>query len=159
MKITVQGPFLEMASVCEPILRSLPKWFGIEEATAQYIKDIDVLPTLLASIDEVVGFLTLKQHSQYAAEIRVMGVRREVHRHGVGRALVSKAEQVLHQSGVEYLQVKTLSPSHPDEGYASTRKFYLAMGFRPLEEFKELWGKESPCLQMIKSLLDKDSAV
>jgi hypothetical protein len=26
------------------------------------------------------------------------------------------------------------------------------MGFRPLEEFPELWGDANPCLQMIKSL-------
>ena len=153
MDVVVQGPFLERASVCEPILRSLPEWFGIEEATNQYIKDIEVLPTLLASIgDDVVGFLTLKQHNEYAAEIHVMGVRPEVHRNGVGRTLVNKAEKYLRQRGVEYLQVKTLSSTHPDENYARTRRFYVAMGFRPLEEFKELWGEENPCLQMVKSL-------
>jgi hypothetical protein len=57
MRIEVQGPFLGQASVCEPILRSLPEWFGIEEATAQYIEDVEKLPPLLAWIDgKVVGF-------------------------------------------------------------------------------------------------------
>jgi ribosomal protein S18 acetylase RimI-like enzyme len=154
MKIIIQGPIFDAASVCEPILRSLPEWFGIEEATAQYIKDTDTLPTLLASINgEVVGFLTLKQHSDFAAEIHVMGVRPEVHRTGIGHALVEKAEETLRRRGVEYLQVKTLSPAHPDKHYARTREFYQAMGFRPLEEFKELWGEENPCLQLVKSLV------
>ena len=27
-----------------------------------------------------------------------------------------------------------------------------SMGFRPLQEFPELWGKENPCLQMVKGL-------
>ena len=55
-------------------------------------------------------------------------------------------------SSVEYLQVKTLGPSHPDENYASTRAFYLAMGFRPLEEFKHIWDEHNPCLIMVKKL-------
>ena len=52
--------------------------------------------------------------------------------------------------GVEFLQVKTLSGKHPDEGYKKTRAFYLADGFRPLEEFPNLWGLENPALQLIK---------
>ena len=47
MGVVVQGPFVEKAEVCEPILRALPEWFGIEEATRQYIADIeeqDVIP-------------------------------------------------------------------------------------------------------------------
>jgi ribosomal protein S18 acetylase RimI-like enzyme len=94
--VVVQGPTLGRSAVCEPILRALPAWFGIEKATRQYIQDIDALPTFLALIDgEVVGFLTLKQHTAYAAEIHVMGVRPEIHRRGVGRALVDKAETYL----------------------------------------------------------------
>ena len=153
MTIVVQGPFLEQSAVCEPILRALPQWFGIEEATAHYVRQTDGLPTLIATLDgEVVGFLTLNQHSDYAAEIDVMAVHPEMHRRGVGRALSAEAEAYLRQRGVEYLQVKTLSPAHRDPGYARTRQFYLAMGFRPLEEFPELWGPENPCLQMVKRL-------
>lgn len=153
MDITVRGPFLQRSSVCEPILRALLEWFGIEEATRQYIQDIEALPTLLATVlGEVVGFVTLREHSEYAAEIHVMGVLPKLHRRGVGRALVRGAEDHLRQQSIEYLQVKTLSPAHPDENYARTRKFYLAMGFRPLEEFPELWGPAHPCLQMIKGL-------
>jgi ribosomal protein S18 acetylase RimI-like enzyme len=154
MGVVVQGPFVGKAVVCEPILRALPEWFGIEEATRQYIADIEELPTLLAILDDqVVGFLTLTLHSDYAAEIHVMGVHPEWHRHGIGRALVRAAEVHLRQRAIEYLQVKTLSPAHPDKNYARTRKFYRAMGFRPLEEFPELWGPQNPCLQMVKSLV------
>jgi ribosomal protein S18 acetylase RimI-like enzyme len=153
MDITTKGPIVGQSTVCEPILRALPAWFGVEEATRQYIQDIDVLPTFLALIDgEVVGFLTLKQHTAYTAEIHVMGVHPEMHRRGVGQALMNKAEAHLQEQGIEYLQVKTLSPIHPDGGYARTRAFYLTMGFRPLEEFPDLWGPENPCLQMIKWL-------
>jgi ribosomal protein S18 acetylase RimI-like enzyme len=153
MEIVVQGPSLGKAAVCEPILRALPQWFGIEEANAQYVCDTDTLPTMLALVDgQVVGFLTIKYHTQHAAEIHVMGVHPSKHRQGIGRALVDKTEQILRQQGIEYLQVKTLSPSRPNKDYARTRTFYEAMGFRPLEEFKELWDKENPCLQMVKWL-------
>lgn len=66
----IQGPFFGKSEVCESILRALPQWFGIEEALVQYVKDIEALPTLLASVDnESAGFLTIKQHNDYAAEL------------------------------------------------------------------------------------------
>ena len=144
---------MNMGSTCEPILRALPDWFGIEEAIVQYVKEIDGLPTWLAvDGDKTAGFLTIKKHTPYAAEILVMGVRRTLHRRGAGRALVLAAEQELHRQGIQFLQVKTLSASHPDENYARTRAFYFAMGFRPLEEMPGLWGPANPCLLMVKSL-------
>jgi len=54
-------------------------------------------------------------------------------------------------AGVEYLQVKTLGPSRPDDNYAATRAFYESVGFRPLEE-TSLWGDVNPCLFMVKKL-------
>jgi len=153
METIIQGPFLGKASLCEPILRALPEWFGIEKANRQYIKDIEVFPTFLAwSNGLVVGFLALKAHNDYAAEIHVMGVLPEMHRRGLGRALVEAVEKHLRGQGVEYWQVKTLSSRHPDEGYARTRAFYEAVGFRPLEEFPDLWGEANPCLQMVKRI-------
>ncbi len=153
MPISIEGPTLGQASRCEPILRALPGWFGIEEANAQYLQDIESLPTFVAlDRSEVVGFLTLKQHTAYAAEIHIVGVHPERHRRGIGQALLERAEAHLREAGVEYLQVKTLSGSHPDLHYRRTRLFYERMGFRPLEEFEELWGPENPCLQMIKKL-------
>lgn len=150
---TIQGPFLGKAPVCEPILRSLPEWFGVEAAIRQYTQDIDLLPTLLAfANDQVVGFLTLKYHTTYAAEIYVMGIDPHYHRQGFGRALVERAEILLRQEGLEYLQVKTLSPSVEYEYYARTREFYAAMGFRPLEEIKLIWDAQNPCWLMVKHL-------
>ena len=149
----IEGPFLEQGAVCGPILRALPEWFGIEESTQQYIRDVDELPTFLAKVDErVVGFMSVKIHNSYAAELYVLGVLPDMHHQGVGRALLVAVEAHLREQAAEYLQVKTLSDSHPDKGYAKTRAFYLAMGFRPLEEFKTLWGEENPCLLLVKGL-------
>ncbi|MBN1919670.1 MAG: GNAT family N-acetyltransferase [Anaerolineae bacterium] len=153
LAFTITEPLLGQSAVCEPILRALPDWFGIEEATRQYVREIEILPTLLALYeDRVLGFLTLKQHSPYAAEICVMGVLQLAHRRGIGRALVAQAEVVLRAQGVEFFQVKTLAPTYPDPGYARTRAFYEAQGFRPLEILPTLWGAENPCLVMIKFL-------
>ncbi len=151
MRFTVEGPLLNQSSSCEPVLRALPDWFGIEEAIQAYIADMPALPTFLATFHgRVIGFLSLKQHNPHSAEITVMGVHPEAHRQGIGRALLEQAESYAREQGIEYLQVKTLGPSRPDKHYARTRAFYEAMGFRPLEEFTQVWGEQNPCLVMVK---------
>ncbi len=153
MKFVIDTPSFGKSTLCEPILRSLPDWFGIEEDITKYLTDIDRLPTFLAfGEDRVLGFLTLKQHFPHSAEILVMGCLPEVHRKGIGRALYERAEGWLLDQGVEYLQVKTLGPSHPDPGYAVTRAFYQALGFEPIEEFKQIWDENNPCLVLVKKL-------
>lgn len=153
MNFLIQGPLFGQAAVCEPILHSLPDWFGIEEAIIHYLGEIERLPTFLAyQGEQVIGFVSLKEHNPYAAEVYVMGIRSAAHRQGIGRALLQAGETFLRSKAIEYLQVKTLAPSDPDPNYAKTRAFYLAVGFRPLEELSELWGPENPCLLLIKHL-------
>jgi ribosomal protein S18 acetylase RimI-like enzyme len=153
MSVKIEGPYMGKAAVCTPILRSLPAWFGIEAAILQYSTEIDHLPTWLAcDAEQVIGFMSLKQHNRYSAEVYVMGVLTEIQRQGIGRRLIDQAQAWLKSRAVEYLQVKTLGPSHSDESYARTRAFYTAMGFRSLEEFKQIWDEHNPCLIMIKKL-------
>ena len=150
--IEISEAKLEQAAFCEPILRLLPEWFGIEEAIRHYVNEINQLPTLLAwEQKNPVGFLSIKQHNEFSAEIYVIAVHPSFHRRGIGRRLIEFAEKDLRKIGVEYLQVKTLGESHPDRHYAITRVFYQSVGFKPLEEFLELW-EGNPCLQMVKSL-------
>lgn len=152
-QIVIQGPLLEQGLPCEPILCGLPDWFGIEESIQEYVREMDKMPTFLACQGEaVVGFLSLKTHNQYSSEIYVTGIKTELHRQGIGKRLVQAAETYLRANEIEYLQVKTLSDSHPDEGYAKTRAFYQAVGFRPLEELSMLWEEDNPCLLMVKRL-------
>ena len=149
----IEGPLLGQAHVCGPLLRLLSDWFGLEAAILNYEREIDQLPTFLAKMDgEVRGFITVKQHTPYAAEILVMAVHPEVHRGGIGRALVEAAQTFARSLKIEYMQVKTLGPSRPDAGYAGTRAFYEAMGFRPLEELKQIWDEDNPCLILVKKL-------
>jgi GNAT superfamily N-acetyltransferase len=156
--VAVEGPLASQSSVCEPILRALPDWFGMEAGIVQYAKDIDHLPTFIARVgSEVIGFLTLKLHNAFAAEVYVMGVRTEWHRRGAGRLLICKAKEYVAQHDIHYLQVKTLGSSHPDLFYARTRVFYFAMGFRPLEEFPQIWDAQNPCLIMVQYLEESDA--
>ncbi len=144
---------------CEDILRGLPQWFGIEQAIVEYVASVATFETLVAAradagdaaASDVIGFLTLHTHNRYAAEIHVMAVRAGHHGSGIGRRLVEHAEDLLNERDVEYLHVKTLGPSRPNDAYARTRGFYHAMGFRPIEE-NRLWGDVNPCLMLVKYL-------
>jgi GNAT superfamily N-acetyltransferase len=140
---SIRSMFDGEADECEQILRSLPAWFGIEEAIIGYRVDIEAMDTYVTEVSrKVVGFITINDHNEYSAEIHVMAVSGEYHGHGLGRALVEHAEQMLRSRSVEYLEVKTLGPSLPNEHYERTRDFYFRLGFRPLEENK-LWGEDN----------------
>ena len=51
--------------------------------------------------------------------------------------MLDAAEHWPGERDIAYLQVKTLSPRCPDEGYAATRAFSFGCGFRPLEEMRD----------------------
>ena len=139
--------------ICDGLLRGLPLWFGIEDAIKKYAADVEGMTTFAAYEGErAVGFLALNRHNAWTAEVHVMAIHPDFHRRGIGHSLIGAAESYLKGLGYEFLSVKTLSPSRPNKEYELTRKFYLAMGFRPVEEFKTLWGEANPCLFMIKSL-------
>jgi N-acetylglutamate synthase-like GNAT family acetyltransferase len=151
--VAVRPLTLDDIPACEQLLAGLPNWFGIREANEQYIRDLAVLPSFVATIDgEIAGFATIHHHNPDAAELHIIAVDRERHRTGIGRLLLERVQQEARHAGARLLQVKTLGPSNPDEGYARTRQFYLAMGFIPLEETTAFWGEGQPTLIMVKPL-------
>jgi ribosomal protein S18 acetylase RimI-like enzyme len=142
-------------AICREVLESLPEWFGIPASVENYVAAADELP-MLACFDpagEVLGFVAVKTHTPFAAEVYVMGVKRSWHRCGIGRALIEAAAELAISQGVQFLTVKTLSPSNNDPNYARTRLFYKVVGFLPIEEFPTLWGPENPCLFMLRPLV------
>ena len=140
-------------AICAEILASLPDWFGIPESNAAYTRDVEFLPMFVAEDGgRVQGFIALKRHTPFAFAIHVLGVRPDLHRKGFGRALVARGEELVRESGVRFLTVKTLSATHPDPGYAKTRAFYMAIGFVPIEEFGTLWNPDNPAVMLLKVL-------
>ena len=139
----------ERSRLCEHVLRDLPDWFGIEEATAAYISRCRGPPDLrdrrrCAALAEAAH-----------ADARLRSTSWECGARGTGRASARRScrrpRSTCGARSIEYLQVKTLGPSYPDEGYARTRAFYEARGFVPLEELHGLWA-DNPCLLLVKRL-------
>jgi GNAT superfamily N-acetyltransferase len=163
---SVRGPLPGMGAAVERILRALPAWFGIEAALQAYVAAAEELDTFVLLVDrpacggdlrevrpdQVIGFVTLRETSEDALEIHVMGVLPAWHRRGGGRALVERAAKYAGAEGYSLLHVKTLAPSNPDPGYAATRAFYEAVGFRPLEVLPQVWGPKNPCLLLVRPL-------
>lgn len=146
--------------ICSDLLRSLPLWFGIESAILKYAADVESMPTFVASIKgDSVGLISLHLHNEWTAEVHVMAVHPRYHKQGIGTRMLVVVERYLRESNCEFLTAKTLSSAHPSKEYEGTRRFYFSMGFRPVEEFKTVWGKTNPCLLMIKTLkLDQADA-
>lgn len=139
---------------CGAILRALPDWFGIESSLVMYARDAGLHPTWLAHVSgatEPAGFITIRQYFAHSADVHCMAVRREFHRHGVGRALLNTAEAWLRERAVKFITVKTQGPSKPCWEYAQTLKFYNGVGFTELEELHGVWPG-IPCLLLVKTL-------
>ncbi len=143
----------DRSKICDKILRSLPKWFGIESSIVDYVKDVVTMETWASySNEELTGFISINKHNTATAEIHVIGVAESFHKQGIGKLLIYEAEKYLAEQNFIYLTVKTLSELRTDENYEKTRRFYVATGFFPVEVFKTLWGEHNPCLLMIKNI-------
>lgn len=151
MPTAVQSPE-EKIAISSKILYSLPEWFGLPESTAEYIETCRSLPFWAEYRDgSPIGFLAMQETSPYTAELYVMGVLKEYHRQGVGRALFAAFQEYAKSEGYEYLQVKTIDAGRYPE-YDRTRLFYESLGFRKLETFPTLWDEWNPCLVLIQSV-------
>jgi ribosomal protein S18 acetylase RimI-like enzyme len=147
------GPHLQRATECEAVLRSLPRWFGIERALLMFATDTERFPTFaLAAANEVAGFITLHEHFPDAWEIHCIAVRADARNRGYGSHLLTHAEGWLCERGAKYLQVKTVAHTSPSAEYGETRAFYRTRGFTPIEVFPTLWDPHNPALQLIKVL-------
>lgn len=94
------------------IMHSLPDWFSPPEdieKKAIIHKDYPFFSAYEG--DNAIGFLALKLHNEYTAEIFNMGVIKDYHRKGIGDALVKAVEAYCKSKGLKYLTVKTLDSS------------------------------------------------
>jgi ribosomal protein S18 acetylase RimI-like enzyme len=143
----------EKSRVSELVLRSLPAWFGIEDALRGYVRGVEETDFFTIQIGKrAVGFISLLEHNEYTSEVYCMGIYEELHGRGLGKELLRAAEAELRQGKKKrFLTVKTLGDGSPDPGYERTKQFYRSVGFFPLEESREIWAG-TPCLIMAKSL-------
>jgi GNAT superfamily N-acetyltransferase len=149
----LEGPVSGVSEQCESVLRTLPRWFGVESSLLQYVRDTVTFPTFVArELEQIVAFLTIREHFPEAWEVHCIAVRASQRRHGVGRALHAHVERWLSERGARVLQVKTIADTHPSPEYAETRRFYASIGYTALEMFPELWGPRLPVLQLVKVL-------
>lgn len=135
----------EKGIITRMILESVPDWFGIPEAREEYIAESTGKPFFCAFDDEnPVGFLYLKETGRHTVELAVMGVRKEYHRMGIGRALFDAAQKRAKKQGYSFIQVKTIQMGKYAE-YDDTNRFYISLGFKELEVFPTLWDEWNPC--------------
>ena len=152
MQIKQIGCDVTKGIIARTILESLPDWFGIPEATEEYIDDSFGKPFFCAYDDEVpVGFLYLKETGRHTVELAVMGVLKEYHRQGIGRKLFAKAKNEAKRIGYSFIQVTTVQMGRYDI-YDGTNRFYLSLGFKELEVFPTLWDECNPCQIYIMAL-------
>ncbi len=134
------------------ILEALPEWFGLPEPREGYIKDSAGKRFFCALIDEQpVGFLYLTQTGKDTVELAVMGVLKEHHRQGIGRALFEYAKSAISGAGFSFIQVKTVQMGRYEE-YDRTNRFYLSLGFKEFEVFPTLWDAWNPCQVYVMAL-------
>ena len=142
----------EKQAIARTVLEALTEWFEVEESQEGYIHDCTDWTFLAAKDDDkIMGFLCLKETGNATVELAVMGVLKEYHRNGVGRALVEKAKEVARAEGYEFMQVKTVKMGMYDD-YDMTNHFYISCGFKELEVFPLFWDEANPCQIYVISL-------
>ncbi len=134
------------------ILEALPDWFGIPEAREEYIRDSKGKIFFGAYMDEKpVGFIYLKQTGKDTVELAVMGVLKDYHRQGIGKALFEHCKRKAAEIGFSFLQVKTVQMGKYED-YDKTNIFYMSLGFKEFELFPALWDECNPCQIYVMAL-------
>ncbi|MFW5794720.1 MAG: GNAT family N-acetyltransferase [Bacillota bacterium] len=139
--------------IAEKVLRDLPDWFGIEEATKEYIDKVRKYPFIACYINDLaVGFYSLREENKNVLDMYVLGVLKKHHQKGVGKALQIYAENYARDKGYKYLMVLTLAKKANNSSYLATRKFYLKMGYIDFYQNDDIFSPEDPCQIMLKTL-------
>ncbi len=154
MTINIEHRAVGSGAICRAILASIGDWFGMPASNAEYEQLAETGPALVAH-DEAgaaIGLMLLKRHFTATLEVYFLGVRRDRHRQGCGRALMARAEAIARAEQRRFVMVKTQGPSANYEPYERTRRFYEALDYAALEELDVGWGPENPTLIMVKAV-------
>ena len=143
--------------IARGILEALTDWFEVSETREAYIRESrDQIFFEAEQEGQTIGFLCLKETSRCTVELAVMGVRKENHRQGAGKALVQAAKLYAATAGYDFMQVKTVQMGHYED-YDRTNRFYLEVGFKELEVFPAYWDEANPCQLYVLSLRNEVS--
>ena len=146
----------EKQRIARETLEALKDWFEVTETREGYIHDSGEWVFFAAEENGLpVGFLCLKETGSSTAELAVMGVKKEYHRRGIGRALFQAAREYAVRTGYDFMQVKTVQMGYYED-YDRTNRFYQSLGFQELEVIPSLWGEENPCQIYVLSLKGND---
>ena len=139
--------------ITEDVLRDLPEWFGIEEATRHYIDEVVKYPFIALYVeDKAIGFYSLREENKDVLDMYVLGIKKEYHGKGLGTKLQDYVNEYAKNNGYSYVIVLTLSDKHPDKGYALTRDFYHKNGFIDIYQSDKIWDPTNPTQIMMKKL-------
>lgn len=142
----------EKECIAREVLEDLTDWFGVPEYREGYIRDSRKWIFFAAEQEgKTAGFLCLKETGKSTAELAVMGVKKDSHRRGIGKALFEAAKECAVASGYEFMQVKTVAMGNYED-YDRTNRFYQSLGFKELEVIPELWGEANPCQIYVMAL-------
>ena len=93
-------------TIARRILENLHDWFELDESREQYIRECsDWMFFAAREKGDYAGFLCLKETGRQTVELAVMGVLREYHRNGLGRALFNEAQRAAAKEGYSIMQV------------------------------------------------------
>jgi N-acetylglutamate synthase-like GNAT family acetyltransferase len=111
------------------IAKDLKEWF-----TERGIKDMKTdfkLNNVVVAFDkkEIYGFIC---YTSYSGKMQLiwMGVKRDVHRKGVGQKLLKWLEKEAKKYDLYSIEVETLPDEYNYEPYKKTLAFYYKMGFK-----------------------------
>jgi GNAT superfamily N-acetyltransferase len=154
--VTVRPLMLGDAPGCDAIVAGLTYHFAIEEGRRMCAEAVRTQDGFAAvEHDRVVGFVTFVPRFEEAAEITWMAVGAEHRREGIGRLLIESLVDYLRAAGKRLLILLTVSPhgdeGSPPDGYAATRAFYVAMGFRLARNLPREWSDDLAVL-MVRAL-------
>ena len=80
-----------------------------------------------------------------------MGVAKDFHRKGIGKALFLRARDIAVEKGYSFMQVKTVKMG-VYEDYDRTNLFYKSLGFKEFEVMPLLWDEANPCQIYVMSI-------
>lgn len=153
MEIVQINDEIQKQNIARLVLKDLPEWFGIEESTEEYIRNVVNYPFLVAFDNDLpIGFYSLREENENILDMYVLGVLKKYHNQGIGSQLQKAAEDFARSNHYQYLMVLTLAKKVQNKEYLLTREFYLKQGFIDFYQNDAIFDQHNPCQIMLKQL-------